>query len=291
MNNANVLGVIGLGLMGSALVERLLAAGYQVVGFDLRDEALQNAKQLGGQPMTSAVAVLDAANVVLFSLPNSNVVEQVCRDAGLLGHVKGRKLRIIDTTTGDPDRTAELGRRLSEFGIEYLDATLAGSSQQARAGELIVTAGGPIEIFRQSEELFRCFAKQWFHVGSWGSGARTKLVVNLVLGLNRAALAEGLSFARACGLDLNAILEILRSGAAYSTAMDTKGRKMIQSDFSPEAKLSQHLKDVRLILESARNAGAITPLTELHEQLLSALEAQGFGELDNSSIIRAFDQD
>ena len=154
----------------------------------------------------------------------------------------------------------------------------------ARAGELVVTAGGTADDFRRAEPLFRLFAKQWFHVGPWGSGARAKLVVNLVLGLNRAALAEGLAFARLCGLELSAVLEILQSGAAYSRVMDAKGAKMIAADFTPEAKLSQHLKDVRLMLKS----GAALPFSELHERLLSGLADAGFGDEDNSAVIRAF---
>lgn len=291
MDNVNTIGVIGLGLMGSALAERFLTAGMRVVGFDPREECRRQFVELGGESASSAKVVFDSVQVVVLSLPNSDVVEEVCdRDAQLFQNSSLRKLRIIDTTTGDPDRTAELGQRLFEVGVEYLDATLTGSSQQARDGEVIVTAGGPVQVFRESETLFRCFAKQSFHVGPWGSGARTKLVVNLVLGLNRAVLAEGLAFARACGLELNSVLEILRSGAAYSRAMDTKGRKMIEADFTPQAKLSQHLKDVRLILETSDRVGATTPLSRLHETLLSALDSEGCGELDNSSILRAFDR-
>jgi 3-hydroxyisobutyrate dehydrogenase-like beta-hydroxyacid dehydrogenase len=114
-------------------------------------------------------------------------------------------------------------------------------------------------------------------------------VVNLVLGLNRAVLAEGLAFARMCGLDLPAVLDILRSGAAYSRVMDTKGRKMIEADFAPEAKLDQHLKDVRLILDAGRRVGAALPLSGLHEELLAGLVGRGLGECDNSCVIRAFD--
>lgn len=293
----NTVGVIGLGLVGSALAERFLAGGKTVVGFDPREEARNLLLRLGGEPVESARDVFVRSSVVVFSLPNSDVVEEVCLDALRTRSAEvfslqtsgTCRLRIIDTTTGEPQRTTAVGRRLFEAGIDYLDATITGSSQQVRDGEVIITAGGPIEPFQQSEELFRLFAKQWFHVGPWGSGARTKLVINLVLGLNRAVLAEGLSFAKAYGLSLPVMLDILKSGAAYSRAMDTKGLKMIESDFAPQAKISQHLKDVRLILDAAREAGASTPFSHLHERLLSDLERAGFGALDNSAIIRAFD--
>jgi 3-hydroxyisobutyrate dehydrogenase-like beta-hydroxyacid dehydrogenase len=112
---------------------------------------------------------------------------------------------------------------------------------------------------------------------------------NLVLGLNRAALAEGLTFARSLGLDPGLTLAVLREGAAYSRAMDAKGPKMIAGDFTPQARLSQHLKDVRLILAEARRAGAATPLSDVHRALLEAAEAAGYGEADNSAVIRAYE--
>ncbi len=113
--------------------------------------------------------------------------------------------------------------------------------------------------------------------------------MNLVLGLNRAALAEGLGFARRCGLDPVAVLDVLRGGAAYSRVMDTKGPKMLAGDFAPEARLAQHLKDVRLIRSQGDRAGAHLPLSEVHERLHAELVRAGFGECDNSSVIRAFD--
>src|SRR5262249_5035308 len=115
------------------------------------------------------------------------------------------------------------------------------------------------------------------------------LVVNLVLGLNRAVLAEGLSFARACGIAPAEALAVLKASAAYSRAMDAKGEKMLNEDFSPEARLSQHLKDVRLILASAAARAAPVPLSEVHRQLLEKAEGAGYGDADNSAVIKAFE--
>src|SRR5262245_50034180 len=117
-----------------------------------------------------------------------------------------------------------------------------------------------------------------------------KLVTNLVLGLNRAALAEGLAFAGAIGLAPADALEVLLNCPAYSRTMDAKGPKMVAGDFTPAAKLSQHLKDVRIILVEGERAGQPLPLSALHRQLLEAAEAAGWGELDNSGIIRAIER-
>ena len=139
-------------------------------------------------------------------------------------------------------------------------------------------AGGDAEAFARCRDLFACFAPRAFHLGPCGSGARMKLVVNLVLGLNRAALAEGLAFAAACGVDPAVALEVLKAGVSYSRVMDTKGPKMLAADFTPEARLSQHLKGARL------------PLSGLHRELLERLEAAGLGAADNCAIIEAFRQ-
>lgn len=114
-------------------------------------------------------------------------------------------------------------------------------------------------------------------------------MLNLVLGLNRAVLAEGISFAKSSGIDAALALEILKAGPAYSKAMDVKGKKMLSGDFAPEARLSQHLKDVGLILEQARKQGRSLPLSELHRTLLEKAEAAGYGAADNSAILKAWD--
>jgi 3-hydroxyisobutyrate dehydrogenase-like beta-hydroxyacid dehydrogenase len=147
----------------------------------------------------------------------------------------------------------------------------------------------PAEAFRTGRDLLNVIAAKSFHVGGWGAAAKIKLVNNLILGLHRVALAEGLAFARAIGIDPADALDVVKQGSAYSNAMDAKGGKMVKRDFSTQAKLSQHLKDIRLILEEARLANLPVPFTALHRQTLERLEELGFGEEDNSAIIRAFD--
>ena len=148
--------------------------------------------------------------------------------------------------------------------------------------------GGPREAFEACVDLFECFSQKTIYAGPCGSGARMKLLSNLVLGLNRAALAEGLVFAQAIGLDPEASLEVLMNTMSHSRIMDTKGRKMVDSDFRTQARLSQHLKDIRLILAAAADAGQELPLSEAHRRLLETAEAAGFGDADNSAVIRGF---
>ena len=115
-----------------------------------------------------------------------------------------------------------------------------------------------------------------------------KLAVNLVLGLNRAVLAEGLGYAESLGLDSATTLEVLQASLAASTVMETKGEKMLQRDFAPQARLAQHLKDVQIILDTGQAAGAHLPMSTVHQTLLAELVESGNGDLDNSVIIEAF---
>jgi len=219
---------------------------------------------------------------VILSLYTTEVVMEVldCMENGLRpGQI------ILDTTTGDPVKSTALGERLAERGIQYLDAPISGSSEQTRRGEATVIVGGESEAFSACSDLWPLMGKKVFHVGPCGCASKMKLISNLVLGLNRAALAEGLAFAEEIGVSAEAALEVMSESAAYSCAMDVKGRKMVESDFTVQAKLSQHLKDVRLILETAAAAGMTLPLSETHRQLLERAEAAGLGDLDNSAII------
>ena len=278
------IGLIGVGLVGSALAERFLHANCQVVGYDVSVERQCELIALGGQAASHVEDIFAAADSVVVSLPTSEVAASVLDAVSVPFNGK----TIIDTTTGEPEQMAGLGLRLETRGARYLDATIAGSSAQVRAGEVILMVGGNADTVASCDELFRCFASRCFHVGPVGAGARMKLVVNLVLGLNRAVLAEGLCFAERFGVDPHQALEVLRAGPAYSRVMDTKASKMLGGDFTPQARLAQHGKDVRLILSAGELHGAMLPLSTLHDQLLSGLVQSGFGDLDNSAIIKAF---
>lgn len=281
----NRVGLIGIGLLGSALAERLLLANFEVIGFDKEPSRLEAFSKLGGEAKSNARDVAAAASRILLSLPDSSVVEAMVDE---IASALTPDAIVIDTTTGAPDKTVAIAEQLRSRGVSYLDATVAGSSAQARQGDIVMMVGGAGAAYEACGDIFEALARKTFHVGPSGGGARMKLVVNLVLGLNRAVLAEGLTLAKACGIEMSTALEVLQSGAAYSAAMDSKGRKMIDEDFAPQARLAQHHKDVGLILELAASASVALPLSEAHDQLLQIARERGLGELDNSAVIKAF---
>ena len=279
------IGLIGLGLVGTALIERLLPANFEIFGYDIDPKKIDAQKTKGFVACKSPADVAQKARRILLSLPNSNIVNDVVEGPnGVLDTAEPGAI-IIDTTTADPDMSVNLANRLQHRSIRFLDATILGSSQQVREADVLVMVGGALPVYDLCRDIFQTFALRTFHLGSSGKGAEAKLIVNLVLGLNRLVLAEGLVLAQKAGVDLNVLLNVLKAGGAYSRVMDIKGDKMINSDFTPQARLSQHLKDVDLILDMGARTATPLPTTALHAQLLRTGVATGLGSEDNSAII------
>lgn len=283
-------GLIGVGLLGSALADRMQGAGFAVSGHD-RDWAYYDARpRTSEQPfatvvkMSSPHQLAEGHDTIVMCLPNSKVVKTLVEE---LGESLRAGMLLIDATTGDPAVAEEIAGHLAERNIGYVDATIAGSSEQARRGEAVVVIGGSETDVARAAPFLQSWSNRRFHVGAAGSGQRLKLIINLVLGLNRAVLAEGLNLARAAGVDPTAALEVLQATPAYSKVMDTKGAKMIARDFTPQAKLAQHWKDVGLIRALAQKHGAATPLSDVHDDLLREAVRMGLGEVDNSAVIEA----
>lgn len=274
-------GMVGLGLLGSAIAERLLSQGRSLLGYDLSAHRRDAMAKRGVTIATSPGELFQQCDVTFLSLPTSDVVAQVLTQWG--DNLK-MGTQVIDTTTGAPEQMAAFGSELKKRDVWYLDATVAGSSAQVRSGEVTVLVGGEEEAFQACQPYFEAFARHTFHVGPHGSGAKMKLVHNLILGLHRAVLAEGLALADTLGLELPRVLEILKVTPAYSTVMETKGPKMIAEDFSAQATVAQHHKDVQLILAEAERTGISLPLSQVHDHLLTEAERAGWGSLDNSAI-------
>tara|TARA_A100001037_G_scaffold306476_1_gene351800 strand:- start:2094 stop:3005 length:912 start_codon:yes stop_codon:yes gene_type:complete len=288
-DRTETIGLIGLGLVGSALVDRLGHAGFSRSGYDVDLDALQRSVDAGLAPAGCPREVGEGCSRVVLSLPNSDIVEAVIEgDDGLLEGLQPGDL-LIDTTTSDPERCASLAARLLEQGIHFLDATILGSSQMVADGTSLVMVGGDSGQLEHGRDILETFANQIFHLGENAKGAEAKLIVNLILGLNRLVLAEGLLLGKQAGVELGALLEVLQSGAAYSRVMDQKGYKMIDEDFEPQARLAQHLKDVGLILDMGMKKDQKLPLSALHADILRAGVEAGYADQDNSAVIKALE--
>ena len=273
-------GVIGLGLVGEALSRRLIEAGFTVVGFDIDRVRAERFKSYGGQPLGTIAEIARAAPRVLIAVFNTEQVTAVIED--LIG--AGGRLATVHSTC-DPDQLAALAARVLACGFSLLEVPLSGSSAQIRKGDGVGLLGGPATALADIADILDVVCPRRFTMGAVGNGSRAKLAVNLVLGLNRVALAEGLTFAERVGLEPAGFLDVLKGSAAYSQVMDTKGGKMVRRDFASEGKVTQHLKDVHLILDQASARGQALPLALVNAELLEACVTHGEGDLDNSIVI------
>ena len=278
-----IIGVIGVGLLGSALCHRLHLAGQNVIGYDTQAKQLEYLLHIGGQAARSVEEIAKSSNTILLSLPDSQISKAVCADIGAYASPDST---VIDTTTGSPEDAISNSQILAAKGIQFLDATVAGSSSQVHGGEGVMMVGGNPEVFNRYFQLLDNISDRVFHVGPVGSGARVKLMVNLAIGLNRAVLAETLALADASGIDLQTALEVLKATPAYSAAMDVKGEKMSAQDFTPQARLRQHRKDVELIRNLAEQHDQKLPLSDLHAVILDTAINAGLGDLDNSAVYK-----
>jgi 3-hydroxyisobutyrate dehydrogenase-like beta-hydroxyacid dehydrogenase len=282
----NRIGLVGLGLVGTAIAESLLDQGLDVVGFDVDPARCRELEKSGGMPVAGAAEVAGRAECVILSLPDTDAVLAAVEGPGGILEAERRPTHIIDTTTGDPDETIFLAGRLANSGISFLDATISGSSRQVRDRRAVFMVGGEKRAFDACRDVFSALTENVFYVGPSGSGSKAKLASNLILGLNRLALAEGLVFAEKLGLDAASFFQLLKATPAYSAIMDTKGDKMLNADFVPQARIRQHRKDVALILRYAEKAGQELPLSKVHLDVLDKSIAAGDADLDNSAIIK-----
>jgi 3-hydroxyisobutyrate dehydrogenase-like beta-hydroxyacid dehydrogenase len=285
------IGFVGVGLMGSSLAKHLLSAGFPVVVHDIDPVKVEAIVKQGGKKAGSPDQIAPQVDVIMLSLPSSPIVNEVVTNSLKLFQTGRKGLIVIDATTADPALSTELAAQLRQKGIEMLDATISGTSDMCAVKDTIFMVGGKEEIFKQCEPLFAAMSREWIFMGENGKGAVIKLVVNLVLSLNRMALAEGLTLAKKAGLDQLQTLEVLKKSAAFSKIMDQKGYRMVKKQFLPPAgHLAIHYKDVRLMLALGAKLDCPLPLLSLDAQALASEICKGRGEWDSSDIISFYNE-
>ncbi|OGA37473.1 MAG: hypothetical protein A3G24_08880 [Betaproteobacteria bacterium RIFCSPLOWO2_12_FULL_62_13] len=285
------IGLVGVGLMGSSLARHLLSAGFSVTVHDTDPAKVEAIVKDGARKAASPEEIPPQADVIMLSLPNSHIVNEVVKDSLKLFDTGRRGLIVIDASTPDPEMSAELAAQLRQKGIEMLDATISGTSEMFVEKDVILMVGGNEQVFRECEPIFSAMSKEAFFMGKNGAGAVTKLVANLVLTLNRMALAEGLTLAKKAGLDRLQTLEVLKKSAAYSKAMDQKGYRMVKKQFLPPAsRLASSYKDARLILALGARLDCPLPLISFTVQAMASEVSKGRKEWDPATVISFYDE-
>tara|TARA_Y100000590_G_scaffold364139_1_gene422331 strand:- start:84729 stop:85625 length:897 start_codon:yes stop_codon:yes gene_type:complete len=280
-----IVGLIGMGLMGQAFIKNLTQSQIHVQGYDTDKTRMDQLRKSGGTPLDSPHKVGENVDIVITSLPNSNISREVFFGKNGLADKKYKDLIICDTTTSRPEDSELIASELKEYGIHFIDTAVSGTSAMAEEGDLVIIAGGEKNIFNKSLETLNSFSRASYYMGPSGSGARTKLIINLILAGNRLALAEGLVLGEKAGLDLQSLLNVVKDGASGSKTMIDKGPKMIEGDFTTQSLITNVLKDSRLMLEQGQKYGAPMLMTQIWSQLMQASKESGYGDKDVTSFI------
>jgi 3-hydroxyisobutyrate dehydrogenase-like beta-hydroxyacid dehydrogenase len=193
---------------------------------------------------------------------------------------------VINLSTCEPERIIALNVRTRERA-SFVEMPISGSAVQIAKGDGVGLVGGEPAAIDSVDSLLAVICPRRYTLGAVGAGAKAKLAVNLILGLNRAAIAEGVTFAEKLGLDTHAFLDVARNSAAYSQAMDVKGMKMVERDYVASSKVVQSLKDFKIIREYAREAGQTLPFAEVYIEMMQGCVQAGEGDWDTAAIIES----
>jgi 3-hydroxyisobutyrate dehydrogenase-like beta-hydroxyacid dehydrogenase len=282
-------GIVGLGLLGSAVAGRLRAAGHDVVGYDVVEEKVRALVALGGRAEASAAGVAKAAEAVCVVLPSlASVEEVVVGPRGLAASGRAGQT-IIQMSTISPSLTERLAREVSARGLAFLDCPISATSAMAARGEGIIFVGGDRPVYERWRPVLENVLPRAVFIGRPGQAMALKLVANLLIALNSAAAAEALLMAKRAGLDLGLVLDVLTKSAATSRMLEVRGPLMAKGEFPPQMKLDLFMKDLHLIQAAAGSVGAPLPLTDVAERLYAAAMDAGHAGEDLSVVITALE--
>ena len=282
---AQVVGFIGLGIMGRPMAKNLLKAGHPLVVHSRSQGPVQELVGAGAKAASTPKEVAAQSDVVITMLPNSPDVELVAlgRD-GLIEGIKRGQL-LADMSTISPLVSQKVGKALATKGGRMVDAPVSGGEKGAIDGALSIMVGGEKADFDAALPIFQALGKTITHLGPLGAGGFTKLANQIIVAVNLTALGEALTLARKAGLDRALTLKALGGGLAGSKCLEQKTPNYVAGSYKPGFKIDLHFKDLGLIMESARALGVPLPATAVVQELFSALRVKGRGGLDHSAVI------
>jgi putative dehydrogenase len=275
-------GVIGLGIMGSAMSASLVGAGFSVRGYDVLARRRAELKKAGARPARSIRELARLSPILITSLPSEQALLDVAAD---LAAARNRGQVVIETSTLPIAVKEEARKILAARSITLLDCPLSGTGAQARTKDLAVYASGQRAAYRRCVPVFDGFARTHFFLGAFGTGSKMKFLANLLVAIHNVSAAEALVLGMKAGLDPKVMVEVLSQGAGSSRMLQVRGPMMARGDYSNATmKVSVWQKDMRIIGEFVRELECPAPLFAATSAIYNAAMAQGFSEADTASV-------
>ena len=284
------LGFLGLGVMGGPMARNLVKAGYPVTGFDTDPRRLGKFAADGGKPAMSVAEASGRADVVLLSLPTGDVVREVVMGAAGLLTAMGSGTLIVDLSTTEPKVAQDAAAACAAKGITFLDAPVSGGEQGAIDAALSIMVGGDAAAFARVKPILSCLGRSVVHMGGSGMGQATKLVNNMIVAANFAAVCEGWALAVKVGLDPATLHAAIKGGWAGSRVMEETVPRLLTRNFVPGGTVDIMTKDVGYALNMARTANVPVPVTALAHELFRMAKAEGKGPQAQPVLIQLWEQ-
>ncbi|WP_139230785.1 NAD(P)-dependent oxidoreductase [Paenibacillus catalpae] len=284
------IGFIGLGVMGNGMAANLLRSGYEVTVYNRTAGKAGELIQCGAKEAVSPADAVRESEIVITMISNDAAIREVYfGDNGIFGAVRPGTI-LIDSSTISPSLALELTSTAESKGAVFLDAPVTGSKPAAEGGTLTFMVGGTEAALKDVEDVLLAMGRKVIHMGANGSGATAKLAHNTIVGINMAALAEGMAIAASGGINGSAFFELVQSGGAASRTAELKGEKILANDYDVQFSLALMLKDLRLSSVLSDNLKVPTPMLEAAKSLFQVGDSMGLGELDMSSVTQAYEQ-
>ena len=281
-------GMVGLGIMGSAMSANLARGGFHVVGYDIAPRRGAELRRSGGIAARSPREVARRANIIITSLPSAGALSEVAAE---LAESASRGTIIIETSTL-PIAAKEAARNaLARRRVILLDCPLSGTGAQARVKDLIIYVSGDRATYRKAAPVMEGFTRANYYVGAFGAGSKMKFVANLLVAIHNVAAAEAMVLGMKAGLDPALVLKVVSDGAGSSRMFQVRGPMMVKGDYS-DATMKNEVwqKDMTIIADFARKIDCPTPLFAASAPIYNAAMAMGLAKEDTGAVCAVLEE-
>lgn len=284
------IGWIGLGKMGTPISSNLIEAGYNVTVFDVVKESVDILIKRGAEAAGSPKELAENVDIAISMIPDDKILKIVSTGTdGVFNGMKDGGI-YIDMSTVSPQASEEVAEVAKEKGISYLRSPVSGSTALAKSAKLTIFVSGPKEAYDKCEEMFLLMGQKSFYVGDAEQARYLKLVLNIMVGLTAAMVAEALSFGQKGGLDWQQMIDIVNNSVVASPLINYKAQALKNRDFTPAFSASQMNKDFGIALNTGKNLGLQMPLVSMVQDYLKAMKIKGYGDLDFFGMIKIWEE-
>lgn len=284
-------GMVGLGIMGSAMSKNLMAAGFQVVGYDVEPGRLRFHTDSGGGSATSPVEVAERVDTVVTSLPSVAALEAVISGVGGLSESRTENLVIIETSTLPLKAKVWARDTLAALGVTMLDCPLSGTGAQAQTKDLVMYVSGDQATAMRMAPVLEGFTRRHYYTGEYGNGSKLKCIANLLVTIHNLSTAEAFLLAKRAGLDIDLMLEVIGDGAGASRMFQVRGPMMVEGRYDEATmRVEVFQKDIEIIRSFAQSVHSPTPLFSLSSLFYESAMAQGRASQDLACMLGVLEQ-